>query len=72
MYCRLFGWLVKSLNNKLTPDQASQKSQSQSVFSIGPLDMFGSENLIKGKNSLEKHITLHRTFWLQFLTKFKK
>jgi len=50
MYARLFAWLVKALNSKLTADPTTKH---QPAFSISLLDMFGFENL-KTKNSLDQ------------------
>jgi myosin heavy subunit len=51
MYARLFGWVVSSLNDRISPEGSSAKNPV--VFSIGLLDMFGFENF-KKSNSLDQ------------------
>lgn len=47
LYSRLFGWILKSLNDQLIP------TKQVTSFSISLLDMIGFENL-KTKNSLDQ------------------
>jgi len=49
LYSRLFSWLIKTLNSKLSSDSAKK----QAAFNISLLDMFGFENL-KSKNGLDQ------------------
>jgi len=49
LYSRLFGWIVKSLNNKLNGDNLNKST----AFTISLLDIFGSENF-KSKNGLDQ------------------
>jgi chitin synthase len=59
LYSRLFGWIVKTINYQLSPEDYKQNSKNQLIsqpnqvgFNIGVLDMFGNESF--KKNSLEQ------------------
>ncbi len=51
LHARLFGWVVTSWNDRISPEGSSSKNPV--VFSIGVLDMFGFENF-KKSNSLDQ------------------